>query len=90
MTKQVAKTTMKPKSPGTIAVVKAEDVPTLRFPLKAPVDFFERLDRWREAVREKEGRVVAPDRGAAIRWIVHQFLLKQEEANRLNRKRRRR
>jgi len=47
--------------------------------LKAPVEFFERLDRWRLDVKERDGTVMAPSRPAAIRWIVHQFLVKQEE-----------
>jgi len=41
--------------------------------LKAPVDFFERLDHWREQ------QIAKPSRPASIRWIVHQFLLKQEQ-----------
>jgi len=39
--------------------------------LKAPTELFERLDRWCEQ------QVARPSRPAAIRWIVHQFLLKQ-------------
>jgi len=42
--------------------------------LKAPVEFFERLDHW----REQQDFTPKPSRPAAIRWIVHQFLLKQE------------
>jgi hypothetical protein len=48
------------------------------FTLKAPVELFERLDRWCLEVKERDGTVMAPSRPAAIRWIVHQFLLKQE------------
>jgi hypothetical protein len=48
--------------------------------LKAPGDFWQRLDRWREHYKLKEKTVMAPTRPAAIRWIVHQFLLKQEQA----------
>jgi hypothetical protein len=36
------------------------------------------LDRWRLEVKERDGTVMAPSRSAAIRWIVHQFLMKQE------------
>jgi hypothetical protein len=36
------------------------------------------LDRWRLEVKERDGTVMAPSRPAAIRWIVHRFLLKQE------------
>jgi hypothetical protein len=41
--------------------------------LKAPVEFFERLDKWREQ------QIAKPSRPASIRWIVHQYLLKQEQ-----------
>jgi len=51
-------------------------VPTTWLHLKAPVELFERLDRWRE--QQATGPVV-PSRPAAIRWIVHQFLIKQEQ-----------
>lgn len=47
--------------------------------VKAPVDFFERIDRWCEQERERQGMTMRPSRPAAIRWIVHQFLLKQEQ-----------
>lgn len=43
--------------------------------LKAPDDFWRRLDHW----CQQQGGVVKPSRPAAIRWIVHQFLLKQEQ-----------
>lgn len=36
------------------------------------------LDRRRLEVKERDGTVMAPSRPAAIRWIVHQFLTKQE------------
>jgi hypothetical protein len=45
--------------------------------LKAPVDFFARLDRWRE--QHSDGTMI-PSRPATIRWIVHNFLLGEEEA----------
>jgi hypothetical protein len=52
---------------------KAQAIPTMWLGLKAPVELFERLDRWREQ------QVARPSRPASIRWIVHQFLLKQEQ-----------
>jgi hypothetical protein len=52
---------------------KAQQIPTMWLGLKAPVELFERLDRWREQ------QVARPSRPASIRWIVHQFLLKQEQ-----------
>jgi hypothetical protein len=55
------------------------DVPTMWMQLKAPVELFERLDRWREQYKSEHETVMAPSRQAAIRWIVHNFLLKQEE-----------
>jgi hypothetical protein len=62
------------------AMAKSEpDVPTMWVRLKAPVELFERLDRWRERYKAEHGSVMAPDRQAAIRWIVHNFLLKQEQ-----------
>ena len=36
------------------------------------------LDRRRLEVKARDGTVMAPSRPAAIRWIVHQFLTKQE------------
>jgi hypothetical protein len=47
-----------------------DKVETAWMGLKAPVEFFERLDRWREA----QPHFVKPSRPAAIRWIVWQFL----------------
>ena len=68
-----------------------DDVPTMWLHLKAPVDFFERIDRWCERQKEAGGMTIKPSRPAAIRWIVHQFLLKQErKTKRRPRKRARR
>jgi hypothetical protein len=55
------------------------DVPTMWLNLKAPVEFFERLDRWCERQKELHDMTMRPSRPAAIRYIVHQFLLKQEQ-----------
>ena len=53
--------------------------------LKAPDEWFAKLDEW----REKQDAFVKPSRPAAIRWIVFQFLLKQEQhAARTKRRRR--
>jgi hypothetical protein len=57
------------------ATDKPEQTTTIS--LKAPTEFFERLDRWRE--RRGEGFVMKPSRPASIRWIVHRFLLSQEQ-----------
>ena len=54
-------------------------VPTTYISVKAPIELFERLDRWCEQYKEREKITIKPSRPAAIRWIVHQFLLKQEE-----------
>jgi hypothetical protein len=56
-----------------------DDVPTMWMGLKAPVEFFERIDRWCEQERERQGMTMRPSRPAAIRFIVHNFLLKQEQ-----------
>jgi hypothetical protein len=56
-----------------------DDVPTMSLHLKAPVELFERLDRWCEQWKLENNRVMTPSRPAAIRWIVHNFLLKQEQ-----------
>jgi hypothetical protein len=63
-----------------------DDVPTMLMSLKAPVAFFERLDRWCEEQKKARGMTMKPSRPAAIRYIVHNFLLKEEE--RAKRKRR--
>jgi len=47
--------------------------------VKAPVEFFERIDRWCEQQKEVQNMTIRPSRPAAIRYIVHQFLLKQEQ-----------
>jgi hypothetical protein len=65
----------------------AAEVPTMWLHLKAPVEFFERIDRWCELQQALRGMTLRPSRPAAIRWIVHQFLLKQEQ--KANRPRRR-
>jgi hypothetical protein len=57
---------------------ESAEVPTMYFNLKAPVELFERLDRWREQYKIEHASVMAPSRQAAIRWIVHNFLSKQE------------
>jgi hypothetical protein len=38
--------------------------------LKAPVEFFERIDRWCEEQQQARGMTVRPSRPAAIRYIV--------------------
>jgi hypothetical protein len=57
---------------------QAGEVPTMVLALKAPVEFFERLDRWCAQQKVARGMTMQPSRPAAIRWIVHNFLLKQE------------
>ena len=49
-----------------------------RIALKAPIELFERLDRWCEQQKAARGMTMQPSRPAAIRYIVHNFLLKQE------------
>ena len=56
-----------------------DDVPTMWLHLKAPVEFFERIDRWCEQQQKAQGMTMRPSRPAAIRYIVHNFLLKQEQ-----------
>jgi hypothetical protein len=59
--------------------VKSEDaVPLRTVPLRAPVEFFDRIDRWCQYVKERDQTVLTPHRTAAIRWIVDQFLRKEE------------
>jgi hypothetical protein len=43
--------------------------------LRAPTGWFERLDTW----RNQQDYTPPPSRPAAIRWIVDQFLAKQEQ-----------
>ena len=57
----------------------AAPVPTTWLHLKAPVELFERLDRWCEQEQARQRMTIRPARPAAIRWIVHNFLLKQEQ-----------
>jgi hypothetical protein len=42
-------------------------------------EFFERIDRWCEEQQQARGMTMKPSRPAAIRYIVHNFLLKQEQ-----------
>ena len=58
---------------------EAVPVPTTWLHLKAPVELFERLDRWCEQEQARQHMTIRPARPAAIRWIVHNFLLKQEQ-----------
>ena len=58
---------------------KSADEPTMSLLVKAPVEFFERIDRWCEQQKEAQGMTIKPSRPAAIRYIVHNFLLKQEQ-----------
>jgi hypothetical protein len=53
---------------------KPEPPETILLALKAPIDFFERLDRWCEQIAERERMTMKPSRPMAIRWIVYQFL----------------
>jgi hypothetical protein len=66
-------TTKQQADPGDDAV------PTMLMTLKAPVELFERLDRWCEQQQRQRGMTMKPSRPAAIRYIVHNFLLKQEQ-----------
>jgi hypothetical protein len=54
---------------------KNERVETAWLGLKVPVELFQKLDAW----REQQDFTPKPSRPAAIRWIVWQFLTKQEE-----------
>ncbi len=63
-----------------------DDVPTMLMSLKAPVEWFERLDRWCAQQQQQRGMTIRPSRPAAIRYIVHNFLLKQEQAARPKRR----
>jgi hypothetical protein len=67
---------------------KSADEPTMYLSLKAPVSFFERLDRWCEQQKKAQGMTIRPSRPAAIRYILHNFLLKEEERAKRNSKRR--
>ena len=51
-----------------------ERVETAWLGLRAPVDWFEKLDQW----REQQDFTPKPSRPASIRWIVWQFLQTQE------------
>jgi hypothetical protein len=51
--------------------------------LKAPDAFWQKLDAW----RERQDFIPKPSRPASVRWIVHQFLLKQEQTARTKRRR---
>jgi hypothetical protein len=66
------------------------ETPTMWLRLKAPVELFERIDRWCEQQQEAQGMTMRPSRPAAIRWIVHNFLLKQEQTKSKSRRARRR
>jgi hypothetical protein len=68
---------------------KSADEPTMSLLVKAPVTFFERIDRWCEQQKEAQGMTIRPSRPAAIRWIVHNFLLKQEQTKSKSRRARR-
>jgi hypothetical protein len=52
-----------------------ERVETAWLGLKAPVDWFDKLDAW----REQQDFTPKPSRPASIRWIVWQYLTKQEQ-----------
>ena len=52
-----------------------ERVETAWLGLRAPVDWFEKLDQW----REQQDFTPKPSRPASIRWIVYQYLTKQEQ-----------
>jgi hypothetical protein len=52
-----------------------EEIVMLVSTLRAPVSLAERLDRFRNS----QPRLVKPGRAQAIRYILHQFLLKEEE-----------
>jgi hypothetical protein len=56
--------------------------------LKAPVELFERLDRWCAEQQQAQGMTIRPSGPAAIRYIVHNFLLRQEQLRKRRRKRR--
>jgi hypothetical protein len=65
--------------PQAVSKPKAEEVPTMLMSLKAPVEFFERLDRWCEQQKQAQGMTIKPSRPTAIRYIVYNFLLQQEQ-----------
>jgi hypothetical protein len=50
----------------------AQSEPTELLALRAPVDFWQHLDSWRER------QIGNPSRPASIRWIVWQYLQKAE------------
>lgn len=66
-----------------------EKIATTLLALKAPVEFFERIDRWCQWVKERDGMTVTPSRPRAIRYIVDQFLVKEEAKMKRRAKRRR-
>jgi hypothetical protein len=43
--------------------------------INAPADFWQRLDQW----RERQPNFVKPSRPATIRWIVDQFLVREQQ-----------
>jgi hypothetical protein len=47
------------------------------------------VDRWCEQTAKREKMTVPPSRPASIRWIVHQFLVKQERQAKRRRQARR-
>lgn len=54
---------------------EVEKAETALMALKAPAEFFERLDKW----RLRQSMTMKPSRPALIRWIVHNFLLREEQ-----------
>jgi hypothetical protein len=65
---------IKEPAKGTVKSAMLSE-PTELLALRAPVEFWQRLDKW----CEQQDVFLKPSRPAAIRWIVHQFLLAQEK-----------
>jgi predicted transcriptional regulator len=53
--------------------------PVERQLVKAPVELFERLDRWCERMQRERNMTMRPGRPAAIRYILDQFLQREEK-----------
>jgi hypothetical protein len=56
-----------------------EDVATTWLHVKVPVDFVERIDRWRANYKAAQGVVMMPSRPAVVRFMVHERLTKDEQ-----------
>jgi hypothetical protein len=59
--------------------IERDGTETTLLHLKAPVELFERLDVWCEWMQRAKGMTLRPTRPAAIRYILDQYLQRQEK-----------